>query len=130
MWRKIFLACFLQACGTAIGEIPPYWVTRSARLAGIEAGVKSENISDELEDEYSEYDIINRIKNWMIDFLNNYGFQGILLMASFPNLLFDVCGVCCGHYLMPFWTFFGATFIGKAVIRNTYQSLIYVLLLR
>lgn len=29
---------------------------------------------------------------------------------------------------MPFWTFFGATFIGKAVIRNGYQSVVYVAL--
>ena len=42
----------------------------------------------------------------------------------------DLCGICCGHYLMPFWTFFGATFIGKAVIRNLYQSLVYVTLCR
>ena len=33
-----------------------------------------------------------------------------------------------GHYLMPFWTFFGATFIGKAIIRNGYQSVMYVAL--
>ena len=31
---------------------------------------------------------------------------------------------------MPFWTFFCATFLGKAVIRNTYQSVIYVTLCR
>jgi hypothetical protein len=49
-------------------------------------------------------------------------------MASYPNIAFDLCGICCGHYLMPFWTFFGATFVGKAMIRNTYQSIIYVTL--
>ena len=37
-WQKIILACFLQSAGTAIGEIPPYWMTRAARLAAIEAG--------------------------------------------------------------------------------------------
>lgn len=49
-------------------------------------------------------------------------------MASFPNIAFDVCGICCGHFLMPFGTFFLATFIGKAIIRNSYQSILYVLL--
>lgn len=29
---------------------------------------------------------------------------------------------------MPFWTFFGATFVGKAIIRNGYQSVVYVAL--
>lgn len=37
-WLKIFHICFLQASGTAIGEIPPYWITRAARLAGSETG--------------------------------------------------------------------------------------------
>lgn len=49
-------------------------------------------------------------------------------MASYPNIAFDLCGICCGHFLMPFWTFFAATFIGKAIIRNGYQSFIYVML--
>jgi hypothetical protein len=39
-WQKIILVCFLQSSGTAIGEIPPYWMTRAARLAAIEAGIK------------------------------------------------------------------------------------------
>jgi hypothetical protein len=38
-WRKIIIVCFLQAAGTAIGEVPPYWMTRSARLASISAGI-------------------------------------------------------------------------------------------
>jgi vacuole membrane protein 1 len=37
-WLKILLVCFLQSAGTAIGEIPPYWMTKAARLAAIEAG--------------------------------------------------------------------------------------------
>lgn len=35
-------------------------------------------------------------------------------MASWPNFAFDLCGICCGHFLMPFWTFFGATFLGNS----------------
>lgn len=31
-------------------------------------------------------------------------------------------GICCGHFLMPFWTFFGATLIGKAVIKVNMQA--------
>lgn len=58
------------------------------------------------------------------------GFYGVLFMASYPNIAFDLCGICCGHFLMPFWTFFLATFIGKAVIRNSYQSILYVVLCR
>lgn len=78
----------------------------------------------------SRYNFINKMKTYMIWFLRTHGFYGVLIMASYPNIAFDLCGICCGHFLMPFWTFFGATFIGKAVIRNGYQSIIYVMLCR
>lgn len=78
----------------------------------------------------SRYNFINKMKSYMIWFLRTHGFYGVLIMASYPNIAFDLCGICCGHFLMPFWTFFGATFIGKAVIRNGYQSIIYVMLCR
>lgn len=78
----------------------------------------------------SRYNFINKMKAYMIWFLRTHGFYGVLIMASYPNIAFDLCGICCGHFLMPFWTFFGATFIGKAIIRNGYQSVIYVMLCR
>lgn len=39
-----------------------------------------------------------------------------------PNPLFDLAGITCGHFLVPFWTFFGATLIGKAVIKMHIQA--------
>lgn len=128
IWKKIIAVCFLQAAGTAIGEIPPFWFTRAARLAAMEAGTNTNDVPEELES--AEEEMFSKIKAWMIRMLNKYGFFGVLMMASFPNILFDVCGVYCGHYLMPFWTFFTATFIGKAIIRNGYQSVIYIALCR
>lgn len=164
IWMKILPPCILQSSGAAIGEIPPYWMTRSARLASLAAkelstqcrnantfstsnsggdtGVSSsagvdtptspssvDDFPEELQDE-TEWAIVSYTKQWMVSFLKNYGFYGVLLMASFPNIAFDICGVCCGHYLMPFWSFFGATYVGKVVIRNTYQSILYVTLCR
>ena len=38
-----------------------------------------------------------------------------------PNPLFDLAGITCGHFLVPFWTFFGATVIGKAIIKMHIQ---------
>ena len=38
-----------------------------------------------------------------------------------PNPLFDLAGITCGHFLIPFWTFFGATLIGKAIIKMHIQ---------
>lgn len=132
IWWKIIPACFLQAAGTAIGEIPPYWVTRAARIAAIEAGTSSLDLHTELPEELDTDEelvtrtLLYRVKMAMMALLRDYGFAGILFLASVPNVAFDLCGICCGHFMMPFGVFFGATFIGKAVIRNGYQSLVYI----
>jgi membrane protein YqaA with SNARE-associated domain len=130
IWQKIILVCFLQSTGTAIGEIPPYWMTKSARIASLQTQHSlKEEFPEELEAN-SSYSIVNRGKVFLIWFLNKYGFYGVLIMASYPNIAFDLCGICCGHFLMPFWSFFIATFLGKAVIRNSYQSFFYVMICR
>ena len=46
---------------------------------------------------------------------------GVFLMSSWPNMAFDLCCICCGHFLMPFWTFFGATLLGKAGVKVIMQ---------
>jgi len=40
--------------------------------------------------------------------------------------LFDLAGITCGHFLVPFWTFFGATLIGKAVIKMHLQKIVVI----
>lgn len=44
-----------------------------------------------------------------------------------PNPLFDLAGITCGHFLVPFWTFFGATLIGKAVIKMHIQKIFVII---
>ena len=41
--------------------------------------------------------------------------------SQIPNPLFDLAGITCGHFLVPFWTFFGATLIGKAIVKMHIQ---------
>lgn len=48
------------------------------------------------------------------------------LPFQIPNPLFDLAGITCGHFLVPFWTFFGATLIGKAVIKMHIQKVFVV----
>lgn len=38
-------------------------------------------------------------------------------------MAFDLCGIACGHFGLPFMTFFGATFIGKALIKASARPL-------
>ena len=46
----------------------------------------------------------------MIDILKRNGFWGLVALSAWPNAAFDLCGICCGQFLMPFWTFFGGTY--------------------
>ena len=48
-------------------------------------------------------------------------------LFQIPNPLFDLAGITCGHFLVPFWTFFGATLIGKAVIKMHIQKVFIIL---
>jgi hypothetical protein len=62
----------------------------------------------------------------MVDWIRRWGFWGVLLFAAWPNAAFDLCGIVCGAYLMPFWEFFGATLIGKAVIKISLQAVFFI----
>ncbi|TEB19749.1 hypothetical protein C9890_0169 [Perkinsus sp. BL_2016] len=68
------------------------------------------------------------MQRWMVTFLERHGFWGVFLMAAWPNAMFDLCGLCCGHFLMPFWTFFGAVVLGKAVVKASGQLLFFTAL--
>ncbi|KAI1294084.1 Vacuolar membrane protease [Mortierella claussenii] len=60
--------------------------------------------------------------------MKRLGFFGIFLCASIPNPLFDLAGITCGHFLIPFSTFFGATFLGKAVVKSSIQTFFVILM--
>lgn len=66
----------------------------------------------------------------MLSLIQRYGFAAIVVMASVPNPLFDLAGLTCGHFGIPFSTFFLATALGKGVIKTTLQSVFYTLFFR
>ena len=71
-------------------------------------------------DEYVYMYIYDQTNDW---------FSGSCTLSVFivqiPNPLFDLAGITCGHFLIPFWTFFGATLIGKAVFKMLIQVSAY-----
>ena len=108
---RTMIPCFLWGTGTALGEIPPYAVARAAKLAG-------EQNNEELDDLEAEKKAAegNKLKEafvyskiWMIDFVRKWDMWGVMLMAAWPNATFDMCGIACGHFGMPFWSFFIGT---------------------
>ncbi|KAF4085923.1 hypothetical protein AMELA_G00100460 [Ameiurus melas] len=117
-----------EGAGTAIGELPPYFMARAARLSGSEPDDEDyEEFEEMLEQAESAQDFATRAKLAVQNMVQKVGFLGILACASIPNPLFDLAGITCGHFLIPFWTFFGATLIGKAVIKMHIQKLFVII---
>lgn len=127
VYWKVIPAAVLWGAGTAIGEIPPYYMSRASvptgqakeTLCELEEGLKSRNVVKRA---------ISYMLKWMMKLIQRYGFMGVLLMASWPNAAFDLCGIVCGYMHMTFWEFFGATLLGKAVLKVSLQSLALVVL--
>ncbi|KAI9016795.1 transmembrane protein 49, isoform CRA_a [Hyaloraphidium curvatum] len=136
IWRiaqKVKWEAFFWGFGTALGELPPYFVARAAAIAGKEDDEDGpEDAFAEIEDlerrPVKELGLYDRAKLVIMKLLKGYGFVGILICASIPNPLFDLAGILCGQFLIPFYTFFGATVIGKAIIKTSLQSLFIIAL--
>uniref|UniRef100_A0A8C3A390 Vacuole membrane protein 1 n=1 Tax=Cyclopterus lumpus TaxID=8103 RepID=A0A8C3A390_CYCLU len=124
---KVRLEACMWGAGTAIGELPPYFMARAARLSGTEPDDEDYQRFEEILDQtQSAQDFATRAKVAVQKLIQRVGFLGILACASIPNPLFDLAGITCGHFLVPFWTFFGATLVGKAVIKMHIQKLFVI----
>jgi membrane protein YqaA with SNARE-associated domain len=113
---KVRLEAMMWGTGTALGELPPYFVARSARLSGR----SGQQLLEEDTPHNKWAAVIQKV-------VEKAGFFGILACASIPNPLFDLAGITCGHFLVPFWTFFGATLIGKAFIKMLLQKMFVII---
>jgi hypothetical protein len=112
----VYAEALLWGFGTAIGELPPYLVSRAARLAG-------KNEEEELKEieQQEPRTLVEKAKYLIYRSLQKHAFLTVLACASIPNPLFDLAGIMCGHFLIPFHIFFISTSIGKALIKTTMQ---------
>ncbi|XP_076369254.1 vacuole membrane protein 1-like isoform X2 [Tachypleus tridentatus] len=128
---KVRLEAFMWGAGTALGELPPYFMAKAARLSGVETDDEELEEFEELLQQKTEHpeemSTLDKAKLAVEKLVERVGFLGILACASIPNPLFDLAGITCGHFLVPFWTFFGATLIGKAVIKMHIQKLFVII---
>ncbi|PAV63416.1 hypothetical protein WR25_08381 [Diploscapter pachys] len=131
---KVRVESLLWGAGTALGELPPYFMARASRLGQIEPDPDDEEYQEYMElvkaqemGKTDELSFLDRGKIWAEMFIKWAGFWGILVFASIPNPLFDLAGITCGHFLIPFWSFFGATLIGKALVKMHIQMWFVIL---
>ncbi|XP_008804338.2 vacuole membrane protein KMS1-like isoform X2 [Phoenix dactylifera] len=123
---QVQLEAVLWGIGTALGELPPYFISRAAHLSASnletmeDLGAASSNgdgfISASLK----------KIKCWLVSRLQHLNFFTILVLASVPNPLFDLAGIICGQFGIPFWKFFLATLTGKAIIKAYMQTVFII----
>ncbi|KAJ7308849.1 hypothetical protein JRQ81_008120 [Phrynocephalus forsythii] len=133
---KVRLEACMWGAGTAIGELPPYFMARAARLSGAEPDDEEyQEFEEMLEHAEAAQDFASRAKlavqnlvqkNPGTTFSFLLGVVLFLIAPQIPNPLFDLAGITCGHFLVPFWTFFGATLIGKAIIKMHIQKLFVI----
>ncbi|KAH9682736.1 vacuole membrane protein KMS1 [Citrus sinensis] len=89
---QVQLEAILWGVGTALGELPPYFISRA-------------------------------------DCCHNTNLlfsQNMQQVYQVPNPLFDLAGIMCGQFGVPFWKFFLATLIGKAIIKTHIQTVFII----
>lgn len=124
---QVQLEAVLWGLGTALGELPPYFISRAgARLSGCKVDAMDElDASSSKEDRFISASL-KQMKRWLISRSQHLNFFTILILASVPNPLFDLAGIMCGQLGVPFWKFFLATLTGKAIIKTHIQTVFII----
>ncbi|KAJ4849176.1 meiotic spindle pole body protein Kms1, partial [Turnera subulata] len=123
---RVQLEAILWGIGTALGELPPYFISRAASISGTKVDAMEELDASSDEDSGVIATHLNSIKRWLLTHSQHLNFFTILVLASVPNPLFDLAGIMCGQFGIPFWNFFLATLIGKAIVKTHIQTVFII----
>lgn len=89
---KVRYEAFLWGAGTALGELPPYFMARAARLSGRESTEDGDVTLEDIEDlkkrsaAGEKLGLFERGKLFMETLVERVGFMGILACASVSDL--------------------------------------------
>ncbi|XP_059645967.1 vacuole membrane protein KMS1-like [Cornus florida] len=97
-------------------------IIHAASISGSKLEVMEDLDSSSKEDGGIIANHLKQIKQWLLSHSQYLNFFTILVLASVPNPLFDLAGIMCGQFGIPFWKFFSATLIGKAIIKTHIQT--------
>ncbi|KAI4836894.1 vacuole membrane protein 1 [Plasmodium brasilianum] len=123
LFFKVYPYCFIWGMGTAFGELPPYLTSYYASKSKLYDDDYENFEKDIIE---GKQNMITSMKIWMINFIKKHGSLSVFLLSCWPNVMFDLCGICCGHFLMPFRTFFIPLILGKGIVKTLAQSLFLI----
>ncbi|KAH9682732.1 vacuole membrane protein KMS1 [Citrus sinensis] len=114
---QVQLEAILWGVGTALGELPPYFISRAASISGSRL-----DAMDEFDDSSTESDGVSGFPTMKFSVTNLCEDCS----NEVPNPLFDLAGIMCGQFGVPFWKFFLATLIGKAIIKTHIQTVFII----
>nr|TKR63896.1 hypothetical protein D5086_0000322810 [Populus alba] len=123
---QVQIEAILWGVGTALGELPPYFISRAARISGSKLDAMEELDASLDENSGIIATLLTAIKHWLLTHSQHLNFFTILVLASVPNPLFDLAGIMCGQFGVPFWKFFAATLIGKAIVKTHIQTIFII----
>jgi membrane protein YqaA with SNARE-associated domain len=123
---QVQIEAILWGIGTALGELPPYFISRAASMSGAKVEAMEELDATSTKDSGMISTRLNQMKRWFLSQAQYLNFFTILVLASVPNPLFDLAGIMCGQFGIPFWEFFFATLIGKAIIKTHIQTVFII----
>ncbi|KAF5452508.1 hypothetical protein F2P56_027495 [Juglans regia] len=123
---QVQIEAVLWGLGTAVGELPPYFISRAASISGSKLEALQELDASPTEGKGFIATRLNQIKHWLLSHSQHLNFFTILVLASVPNPLFDLAGIMCGQFGISFWKFFLATLIGKAIIKTHIQTVFVI----
>ena len=87
LYKEVILEAFLWGAGTAIGELPPYFIARAASMAGqkTEECATVFNEIEEAEGNKTQPGIMDKMKAIMMRWLKRNAFITVLVAASVSN---------------------------------------------
>lgn len=119
---KVYIKCipfvFLWGLGTALGELPPYLI---AYNIDIKDKLKTNNLYNMFG---SNKEKIKEYVDWSIGKLKKNSFITIVILSSWPNAFFDMCGIASGFVKLSLLEFLIPTIIGKAFIKINAQLIL------
>ncbi|KAH9682731.1 vacuole membrane protein KMS1 [Citrus sinensis] len=118
---QVQLEAILWGVGTALGELPPYFISRAVIDSGLNKLIYPALFFCANIQRFSKSGVWASVHpREVIDHVN------VLFPVSVPNPLFDLAGIMCGQFGVPFWKFFLATLIGKAIIKTHIQTVFII----
>ena len=114
LWNTIKIEAFVWGIGLALGEVPSYFLAKTARLSG-----QSLEETQGLKEPATE----SKLTKLTRELLENHSFLTLLIVSAIPNPLIDVAGISSGYFLVPFFTFLIPTILGKAFFKVHIQLL-------